>query len=387
MARRERLVDGALALALAVLGVMEVLSAHGLVGGVVADPEAPVGPLWLDLSFAALVTLPAAWRRLWPVAVPLAVLGVHVIANVTTVHHLPFFGALLTLGVLAYTFGRYAPHAWARWGWLGPLAFAGTVWVHLPGAQNAASILYVTFLLTAPWVAGRVIRRLDLQRSELESALHHVSVLEEQRREAALLTERARIAREMHDVLAHGVSVMVVQTGAARLDLPQDSHVREALLSVEQTGRRVLDELRRTVGLLRAPDTGDAITPSARLRDLPGLVDSMRDAGLDVELDIRDVERHDVARELVVYHVVREALTNSLRHAGRTTTRVTVTGGEALQVTVRDAGGRPAQRVEGAGYGLTGLRERVALYGGTLRAGRCGEGFEVVAVIPWEEQP
>lgn len=380
-----RVVDGAVALLLAVLAVIEVLSSHGFADVLVADPEATVGPLWLDLGFAALVTLPAAGRRLAPVVVPLAVLGVHVVANLTTVHHLPFFGGMLTLVVLAYTFGRYAPEAWARWGWLGPIAFAGTFWVHLPEAQDAASLLYVTFLLTAPWVAGRVIRRLDRQRSELDAALTHVSVLEEQRRDAALLAERARIAREMHDILAHGVSVMVVQTGAARLDLPEDSPVRDSLLSVEQTGRRVLDELRRTVGLLRAPDSGDDTTPSAQLRDLPELVNLMQDSGLDVELDIGAVERHDAARELVVYHVVREALTNSLRHAGRTTARVTVTGEDALRVMVRDEGGRPAHQVDGAGYGLTGLQERVALYGGTLRAGRCGAGFEVVAVVPWEE--
>lgn len=380
------MVDGAVAVLLAVLAVVEVLSSHGVIEALVADPEAPVGPLWLDLPFAALVTLPAAARRVWPVAVPVGILAVHVAANVTVVHYLPFFGAMLTLGVLAYTFGRHAREPLARWGWLGPVAFAGTFWVHLPEAQDAASLLYVTFLLTAPWVAGRVIRRLDTQRAELDRALRQVSSLEDERRETALLAERARIAREMHDVLAHGVSVMVVQTGAARLDLPEDSPARDALLSVEQTGRRVLGELRRTVGLLRAPHGGEDVAPSAQLRDLPELVDAMRDAGLDVELDVRDVERSDAARELVAYHVVREALTNSLRHAGRTRARVAVSGGDALHVTVTDEGGRPTQRVDGAGYGLTGLRERVELYGGSLSTGRSGHGFAVDAVIPWEER-
>lgn len=386
MTRRTWVLDGATALLLAGLAVVEVLSAHGLVDALVADPGAPVGPLGLDLFLAGLVTLPAAARRRWPVVVPVGVLCVHVLANLLVVHHLPFFGAMLTLGLLAYTLGRHARGQVARWGWVGPPVFAVSLWVHVPEARDPAGALYVILLLTAPWMAGRVIRRLDSQRAELDAALTLVSGLEEERREAALLAERARIAREMHDVLAHGVSVMVVQTGAARLELPPDSPVRDSLLSVEQTGRRVLDELRRTVGLLRSPDGVDDTAPSARLSDLPQLVDTMRDAGLRVDLDVGEVTRIDPARELAAYHVVREALTNALRHAGRTRVHVRVSGADALHVSVRDEGGIGTPDRGGSGHGLRGLRERVALYGGDLRTGRRGEGFEVEALIPWEER-
>lgn len=385
--------DSAAALGLTVVGVVEVLSAHGLIGWLVADPTATVGPLPVDLALALLLTLPVAVRRMRPTAVPAAVFAGQVIANLVVAHHFPFFAGLGALGALAYAFGRHARPAAARFGVLGPVAWAATLPIHTLSAREPVSVVYAGVLLTLPWLVGLVIRRLHDQRAELAAALAQVSELEDERRQAALLAERARIAREMHDVLAHGVSVMVVQAGAARLALAESAPAHAQLLAVEQTGRQVLGELRRTVGLLRSADGAEAaVAPVPGIADLPVLVSSMRAAGVDVELSVRGPVAPDPARELVVYRIVAEALTNSLRHAGGGPARVEIVGGPQVRVSVTSAAREPAGTAPPAaahprgGFGLVGLRERVELYRGTFRAVPSSAGFVVEAAIPWEDQ-
>ncbi|WP_353814484.1 sensor histidine kinase [Agromyces sp. SYSU T00266] len=384
--QRRWIADGAVACLLTAIGVIEVLAAHGIVDAPAANPDATIGPLPVDLALAAATTLPVAVRRAWPTAVPIAVYGLQVAANLLILHHMPFFAGLGALAVLGYTFGRGARPDLVRWGWIGPLAWAATFPVLTPEARTLPSILYTAFLLTAPWAIGWIIRRLLEQRRALEAALAEVSSLESVRREAALLAQRAHIAREMHDVLAHGVSVMVVQAGAARIELPEGSPASASLIAVEETGRRVLRELRRTVGLLRGPDANHGVAPAPGLAELPELAETMRRAGLHVDLAVEDGGRTDPSRELVAYRVVQEALTNCLRHSGAsgTSARVRVTRGDALRVHVRDSGRADSGSDEGGGFGLAGLRERLALYDGSLRAERCDGGFEVEAVIPWE---
>ncbi len=307
--RRAWLVDGAVALLLTAVAVVEVLSWHGVIDGLLADPTATRGWLPFDLTLAVVCILPLAGRRALPTLVPAAVFAMQIVANLAVAHHFPFFGGLISLGLLAYTFGGHAPPHLARWGWVGPVLWAATFPIHTRSARDVASVVYAVVLLTLPWVVGRVIRRLHDQRQALDDALSELSRLEQTRREAALLHERARIAREMHDVLAHGVSVMVVQTGAARLDVATDSPAHGHLLNVEQTGRRVLGELRRTVGLLRSGAPDDEVMPAPGLGDLPDVVESMQRAGLTIRLSLGDVGRADPPRELVAYRVVQEALT------------------------------------------------------------------------------
>lgn len=385
MMRRTVLVDGTVALVLAGLAVIEILSAHGHLEILVADPDATIGSLLLDLAVAAATCLAVTLRRVRPALAFSVVFGLQVLANILFAHHFPFFSGIGTLTLVAYSFGRYAPPEVARWGWVAAVAWTATFPLHTTAAQDPASVLFAGMLLLAPWGAGLVIQRLASQRRALDAALAELSRLEDARREASLLAERTRIAREMHDVLAHGVTVMVVQSGAARLEVPESSPAHGSLLAVEQTGRRVLGELRRTVGLLRSPDTADGPTPAPGLADLPALVGSMQSAGLRVTLDVEEVARPDAARELVAYRIVQEALTNSLRHAGPTTAQVRVSGGDALTVQVTDAGGGRAKAGDGGGFGLAGLRERIEIYGGTLTTSRAGQGFELTAVIPWED--
>jgi signal transduction histidine kinase len=201
----------------------------------------------------------------------------------------------------------------------------------------------------------------------------------------------------MHDVVAHGVSVMVVQAGSARLELPADATAaRQSLLAVERTGRDVLGELRRTVGLLRAESAETpGAAPSPGIADLPALVEVMQAAGLRIQLDLPDRLRGgrpcDAGRELTVYRIVQEGLTNALRHAGRTSVRVEVGDTPDLWVRVTDLGrpGTPPtrDRTDGlppGGHGLLGMRERVSMYGGAVSAATEGRGFVLRADIPWE---
>jgi signal transduction histidine kinase len=325
------------------------------------------------------------------------VFGLHVLANLCLAHALPFFGVFLALLVHAYSFGRWAPRRLAGLGWIGVLAFVTTFWVHTPEARGPDDVAFQAAALLMPWLAGWTIQRLHDQRAALDAALAGLAAAEDQRRFTALLEERARIAREMHDVVAHGVSVMVVQAGSARLELPGDADAaRQSLLAVEGTGRDVLRELRRTVSLLRAESTETAgPAPSPGLGDLSALVEGMRAAGLRIQLDLPDrlLEGRpcDSGRQLTVYRIVQEGLTNALRHAGRTSVHVEVGDTPDLWVRVTDLGrpgSSPTQdRTRShprGGHGLVGMRERVSMYGGAVSAAHQGRGFCLRADIPWE---
>ena len=198
----------------------------------------------------------------------------------------------------------------------------------------------------------------------------------------AVVEERARIARELHDVIAHNVSMMVVQAGAERRVLDGTSaSTREVLETIERIGRSALTEMRRLLGMLRS-DAADPLAPQPGLDDLPTLVAQVREAGLPVELRV-DGERRElpVGIELSAYRIVQEALTNALKHAGDAHASVHVRyGADSLELEIVDDGGGGASRVSSGGHGLVGMRERVALYGGRLDAGRRPSGGFAVRV-------
>jgi signal transduction histidine kinase len=225
----------------------------------------------------------------------------------------------------------------------------------------------------------------------------------------AVADERARIARELHDIVAHSVSVMTMQAGGVRLRLGAGQEPeRELLTTVEETGREALTELRRMLGLLRGPEGGEP-GPRTGLDRLPDLLDQVRSAGLAVTLDVRgDPVPRPAALDLSAYRIVQEALTNTLKHAGPTRVAVTVTyaPGE-LRLDIEDQGPRERHPDQGragreagpgregghgrerhlsgreGGHGLIGMRERVALFHGRLTAGPLPSGgFAVRAVLP-----
>src|SRR6266550_1935071 len=201
----------------------------------------------------------------------------------------------------------------------------------------------------------------------------------------AVVEERARIARELHDVIAHHVSMIVLQAGAERRVLgAANTSTREALETVEQSGRSALTETRRLLGMLRG-DANDPLTPQPGLADVPMLVGQLRDAGLPVELSI-DGERRElpVGIELSAYRIVQEALTNTLKHAGDARAKVHVRyGPDSLELEIADDGSGDNKRTSGGGHGLVGMRERVALYGGRFDASRRPSGgFAIRVVLP-----
>jgi signal transduction histidine kinase len=201
----------------------------------------------------------------------------------------------------------------------------------------------------------------------------------------AVVEERARIARELHDVIAHHVSMIVLQAGAERRVLDgANTSTREVLETVERTGRSALTEMRRLLGMLRG-DASDPLTPQPGLTDVPTLVGQLREAGLPVELHVEgELLELPVGIELSAYRIVQEALTNALKHAGEASATVNIRYGlDSLELEIVDDGAGTPALVASGGHGLVGMRERVALYGGRLDAGRRpGGGFAVRVLLP-----
>jgi signal transduction histidine kinase len=246
-------------------------------------------------------------------------------------------------------------------------------------------------LSVATWLVGRLVRSWRRQAVELGRL---AAELERERAESARRAvegERARIARDLHDVVGHSLSLMVLQAGAERLGLGADrSGTRDALAAIEGSGRSALAELRRLVGVLRSADDGPELAPLPGLTRIDELVGQVRVTGLPVALRI---EGHPVplppGLDVAAYRIVQEALTNVLRHA-RAPTQVAVRiayGARELALQVTDDG-RPETEPGAPGHGLVGMRERTALYGGRLTAGpRPGGGFVVCCVLPLDGAP
>jgi signal transduction histidine kinase len=236
------------------------------------------------------------------------------------------------------------------------------------------------------WIGGRTVQT----RARAAAELHETAALAAERREReaqeAVGEERRRIAREMHDVVAHSISVMVVQAGGARRILAGDpERAEQAAARIRTAGTDALAEMHILLGVLESAPDG-AAPPT--LDGLEQLVARTRAAGLPVSLEVSGEHRSlTPGAELAVYRVVQEALTNAMKHAGSATTLVRLTWGEdALAISVADGGdGGPSPQLAGAGHGLTGMRERLRVYGGEVRAGpRPQAGFEVAARLPLE---
>jgi signal transduction histidine kinase len=271
------------------------------------------------------------------------------------------------------------------------LGFAGLVVIADQDVRLGTSDT-VSAIVTSGAVAlvAHVLRRRARRTGALEERAARLVREREEQARAAVAAERRRIARDLHDVIAHSISVMTVQAGAARLVLDEEpQRAREPLLAVEQTGRQSLAEMRRLVGFLRPHEADAAPAPRASLAALGDLLAQVRTAGLPVELAVDGEERTlSPGIELAAYRIVQEALTNARKHGSPTHATVALHyGPSALEVEVaNDVRGRTARN--GTGHGLIGMRERVALYGGELEAGpRDGQGFVVRARLPVEPVP
>ena len=334
-----------------------------------------------DVPVAAIFVFAMAGGALcWRRRRPLAVLGVNLAALAVLIGL--GYPDLWGLPIALYSVGRYAAND--RWSYGGAGAAAALVVTsEMVDATPAWEIGFACVVLFLVWYIGRFIR---VRGDYLTLLLEHAAQLErEQAAEArrAVAEERTRIARELHDVVAHRVSVMTVQAGAAKTVGADDPKAAlQAMAAVEQAGRQALNELRHLLGILR-PDAGvDGLGPQPGLADVPRLVDQFREAGLDVSLTMDGVQTDLPARvELSTYRIVQEALTNVLKHAGpnaHTEARLS-TDSDRVTIEVLD-NGHGATTLPGSGHGIAGMRERAQLLGGSLDAGpRLGGGFQVVA--------
>lgn len=237
------------------------------------------------------------------------------------------------------------------------------------------------------WAAGVGVRRMRERASQLEGRVGALARERDEKARAAAAQERARIARELHDVVAHSVSTMVLQTSGARQVLRTDvDDADEALRSAEITGRQALRELRRLLGILRTDDR-PSLDPQPGVADIGSLVQQTRDAGLPVELESSGIVLAlSPGLDLTAYRIVQEALTNVLKHAGKVQTVVRVTfDADALNLVIRNPAVQAATNGGDPGHGLLGMRERVALYGGSLLVGPDDDGgYRVHARLPLE---
>ncbi|MEU4220746.1 histidine kinase [Actinoplanes sp. NPDC026623] len=338
-----------------------------------------------------LVVVPLVFRRRYPLAVLWVVLAMApLVADYHAALRLSFYACVIA----AFTAAVHSPY---RVPAMASLPVAALIYTQLQEeAVPTVSADSVPFLIMIPIaVAADGLRRWKRHADEGRERLFALEREQDEALRRATEHERARIARELHDVVTHNVSVMVIQAGAARKVMDAEpGQAREALLAVEAGGRAAMAELRHVMGLLTmdsgGPDPAGAaeLTPQPGLDRLDALVDRVRDSGLPVELTRSGPPRPVPSGvELAAYRVVQEALTNTVKHAvGASATVAVEYGTDRLRVLVTDTGGEPrTPAAAGAGRGLIGLRERLAVYGGTLRAGRrLGGGYRVDAQIPLE---
>jgi signal transduction histidine kinase len=355
----------------------------------------------LILAAAALTALPLAWRRLYPITAWLIIIAAIVIVQQDFVPKVAL-GTAVYAAYSAIAYSRYRNLAIAVVS-LTTVTAAAEFGARFPEFQFPGRLTAIFVVLPAA-AAGLGIRELHRRLADSTARLRRAAVEAAAATERALAAERARIAAELHDVVTHNVSVMIVQAGAARKILassPPDAET--ALLAVEATGRDAMAELRNLLGLLSpsadgreaaaltprpgSEDRSAALLPQPGLGELDALIGRVSAAGLPVELRVSGACRPlSPGADLAAYRVVQEGLTNVLRHAGRAAATVGVEWGEQLVITVSDDG--PGSE-NGSGHavtpgrGLLGLRERLALYGGELAAGpRPGGGWRVRAVMP-----
>ena len=379
MTRRQWAFDVALAIAVGMQGQAEAWWGFG--------ETHRQGPLWAQSVLYGVLALLLVIRR-WR---PLVCLTAMTLA--CGAHHAAYgspegFAVALAPLIATYTVARWLP--WRR-SWVG-LALTPVNWFawsaldpenHTVAEWLGTSVWMSIYVIA--WLLGALVRSLRLNAEQRRQA-------REQREERAVAQERARIARELHDVIGHSVSVMTVQASAVRRRLAPDQVVeRQALETVEAVGREALTEMRRMVGVLREDGESAGREPPPGIDQLDRLVEKFRGAGLPVDLNVSGSARSLApGLDLTAYRLVQEGLTNALRHARNPrTARVCVDyGPTALRLSVSDDG-EPSTAAHAAqaeaGNGLLGMRERVAVYGGDLVARpRPDRGFELVATLPLE---
>ena len=328
-----------------------------------------IGAISLVLS-----TVPIAWRRSAPLgAVVLVAAGFALSATAPD----PPEPTAQLLAVLI------APYSAAVHSRTGRAAVAGCA-VALAGGLAAGllvgdDVVFILVLIGVACAAGAAVRRLGTRSAELEAEATRL----DQRARTAATDERERIARELHDIVSHSVSLMVVQAGAAQQVLRRDpDQADRALTGIQDTGRAAVDDLRRMLGLLRGAEASGTLAPQPGLGAVDELAASAREAGTPVEVDMRDAPSLPAGVDLAAYRIVQEAVTNASKHARGCTTTVRVrsdAGRLIIEVRTSSPPRVNGEHRSGTGHGLVGMRERVAVYGGELDAGFDKRGDWVIS--------
>ena len=376
-----RVTDAAVAVTLVGVGQLDVWAR--------LFPDGYEGSRTLNAALAALAAAGAVVVRRWPLP---AVMWTTAVVCLTR----PFFAhdsTILAGGFLALIVvtASTAVHEDQRGSLIAlAVALAGLA-IYLsaePALRSPASYVGDGLFIALPWLAARLVRARTQQAVRLSADLEQARAEQAAREQEILAEERARIARELHDVVAHSVSVMVLNIGAARLHLtPGQEKARQPLAVAEETGRQALTELRRLLGVLReVPDLPAAsASPQPSLGDLDRLAEAMAATGLAVHLERRGRARPlPPALELSAYRIIQEGLTNALKHGHATRAQVTVDFGEtSLAVDITDNGTGNQAGLPVSGHGLIGVRERALLFGGRVDAGpRRPGGWRLYAELP-----
>jgi signal transduction histidine kinase len=348
------------------------------------DHDGPAGPLWLDLLTMLAMTLPLFARRRFPFGAPVTV-GVAV--GACSFFDGRFPGGLIPIlvsiaAVVLVGMVRNRRQAVAG---LGIGIGVNALVTHNEPFAGTGSFVFTSIAFGIAWAIGFALSHKYRQADEARERAARADRDRAERARLAVADERARIARELHDVVGHSVSVMTVQASAARTLLrPHQEKEREALLVVEQTGREALAEMRRMVGVLRRPEEAPALAPQPSLEHLDKLVAHAQEAGLPVELRIEGrPEPLPAGLDLTAYRLVQEGLTNALKHARAGNAEVVIRyGDDHIELTVTDDGLGGGDGDKG-GHGLVGMRERVSVYGGEHEAGpKAGGGYRLRARLP-----
>jgi signal transduction histidine kinase len=361
----------------------------GLAGTVVSQGKAdgPTGPLWFDVLAIVAIVTPLFARRRFPFGAPVAVGMAVVLTSFVDERLAPLIFIPFLAGCAAvFLMGLLRERVQAVAGIVLAVGVEALVSYRDPegnvGAFVATSLVF-GILWTIAFALGRKFQEADEAKERAARAERE----REERARSAVTEERARIARELHDVVGHSVSVMTVQASAVRRLLrPEQQREREALLIVEQTGREALAEMRRMVGVLRRPEEAPALAPQPSLEHLDQLVAKAREAGLAVELRVEgEPVQLAAGLDLTAYRLIQEGLTNSLKHARAQQAEVVVRYSDGhVELNVSDDG-RGVGSGDGGGHGLVGMRERVSVYGGELEAGPRPEGgYRLRAKLPIE---
>jgi signal transduction histidine kinase len=352
------------------------------------EPGAPTSSMLFAVTAVAALVLVLCARRRFPFGGPAAYWLLAAGISFVDWNLLPFMQSFFVIGMAAaFLLGNVGHRLKAALGLMIVLASAAIIVYEIPGYPTSL-LVFLPVEFGISWLAGYILR----ERVEQAEAAEERAARAEREREAAarvaVAEERTRIARELHDIVAHAVSIMVLQVGAVRHQLPDTlAEDRDALNGVERTGRAALAEMRRLLGAMRRDGDGVELAPHPGVDRLDALVEDVGRAGLPVRLHV-DGQPFPLPRaiDLSAYRIVQEGLTNALKHAHASQAEVTFHYGfDELRIEVRD-NGEGLSTSDGLGHGLVGIRERVKIYGGEMTVGAAPEGgFVLGARLPLED--